>query len=71
MNRRQFLVAAALGLAGSTISRSGLAQVPDSSPSAPLMPKVTAFISRLRYEDISLRTLEAAGHAVDVLLNIV
>ena len=63
MNRRQFLDVAALGIAASTVSRSGLAQV--SNPqAAPVMPKLAGFINRLRYEDIPARVVEIAKTAI-------
>jgi 2-methylcitrate dehydratase PrpD len=67
MNRRQFLDVAALGIAGSTVSRSALAQLPEAPPAAPsiaVAPKMAAFVSRLRYEDIPARTLEIARTAI-------
>lgn len=70
MNRRQFLDVAALGITASTVSGSGLAQVPNPPQAAPLMPllplmpKLGGFISRLRYEEIPVRTLEIAKTAI-------
>lgn len=64
MNRRQFLDVTALGVAASTVSRSGLAQSPATSQSAPVMPKLAAFTSSLRYQDIPARPLEIAKTAI-------
>jgi len=64
MNRRQFLDVAALGITASTVSRSGLAQLPSPSQAAPVMPKLAGFVNRLRYEDIPARTVEIAKAAI-------
>ncbi len=64
MNRRQFLDVTALGIAASTVSRSGLAQSPATSQAAPVMPKLAAFTSSLRYQDIPTRPLEIAKTAI-------
>jgi 2-methylcitrate dehydratase PrpD len=64
MNRRQFLDVAALGIAASTVSRSGLAQSPNPPQAVNLMPKIAGFVSVLRYEDIPAKTLEIARAAI-------
>ena len=64
MNRRQFLDVTALGIAASTVSRSGLAQSPSPPQAASVMPKLGEFVSRLRYEDIPARTLQIARTAI-------
>ena len=60
MNRRQFLDVAALGIAASTVSRSGLAQSPAPSESARVMPKLAGFVSGLRYPEIPAPVVEIA-----------
>jgi 2-methylcitrate dehydratase PrpD len=64
MNRRQFLDVAALGIAASTVSKSGYAQVQDAPRAAPLMPKLAGFVSGLRYEGIPAGALEIAKTAI-------
>jgi 2-methylcitrate dehydratase PrpD len=64
MNRRQFLDVAALGIAASTVSRSGLAQSPRPPQAANLMPKIAGFVGGLRYEDIPAKALEIAKAAI-------
>jgi 2-methylcitrate dehydratase PrpD len=67
MNRRQFIDVAALGIAGSAVSRTALAQLPDppsAAPSTAMTSKMAVFVSRLRYEDISAHALEIARTAI-------
>ena len=64
MNRRQFLDVAALGITATTVSRSGLAQLPAPAESAAVMPKLAGFVSGLRYTGIPASVVEIAKAAI-------
>ena len=64
MNRRQFLDVAALGITATTVSRSGLAQLPAPAESAAVMPKLAGFVSGLRYTGLPAPVVEISKTAI-------